>query len=96
LTFQEIIGRVVGHASGGAQQHINKEIIRETKIVLPPNPIARRFKRLVEPMFECLSVLLFVNRNLRRTRDLLLPKLMSVGATPLGTASTDAEAMFSV
>jgi type I restriction enzyme, S subunit len=76
LTMQERIHEVIQHASGGAQQHINKEIINAVTVALPPAGIADAFGNLVRPMFEQLATLLFQNDNLKRTRDLLLPKLI--------------------
>jgi type I restriction enzyme S subunit len=77
LTISERIEGIIKHASGGAQQHINKEIVNDVKVVLPPHALSADFKDLVAPMFRELAVLLFQIRNLRRTRDLLLPRLLS-------------------
>jgi type I restriction enzyme S subunit len=77
LTMRERIKGIINHASGGAQQHINKEIVNEVQVALPPASLAETFKRLVAPMFRELATLLFQIQNLRRTRDLLLPRLLS-------------------
>lgn len=77
LTIREQIERIIKHASGGAQQHINKEIVDNVQVVLPSDPFANDFKLLVAPMFRELATLLFQIQNLRQTRDLLLPRLLS-------------------
>jgi type I restriction enzyme, S subunit len=77
LTVSDRIEGIIRHASGGAQQHINKEIVNDVRVVLPPEPVVRVFKRLVAPMFQEVATLLFQAQNLRRTRDLLLPRLLS-------------------
>jgi len=77
LTVRERIEGIIKHASGGAQQHINKEVVNDVLVALPPIPLAKNFKRLVAPMFRELATLLFQIQNLRRTRDLLLPRLLS-------------------
>jgi type I restriction enzyme S subunit len=77
LTIHERIEGIIKHASGGAQQHINKEIVNDVQVALPPDSLARDFKRFVAPMFRELAMLLFQIQNLRRTRDLLLPRLLS-------------------
>jgi Restriction endonuclease S subunits len=82
LTVRERIESIIKHASGGAQQHINKEVVNDVLVALPPAPLAKDFKRLVAPMFRELATLLFQIQNLRRTRDLLLPRLLS-GQTAL-------------
>ncbi len=77
LTICERIEGIIKHASGGAQQHINKEIVNDIQVAVGPGPLAKEFKRLVAPMFRELATLLFQIQNLRRTRDLLLPRLLS-------------------
>lgn len=77
LKTKEVIGELVNHASGGAQQHINKEVVNEFEIVLPPERLVIRFNELCKPFFNLLVNKLHQNANLRRTRDLLLPKLIS-------------------
>ena len=77
LTMSERIQAIIKHASGGAQQHINKEIVSDVQVALPPDSLAKDFKGLVAPMFRELATLLFQVQNLRRTRDLLLPRLLS-------------------
>ncbi len=47
------------------------------KVVLPPMKLARRFCSIIAPMFEYIHLLTKKNLNLRHTRDLLLPKLVS-------------------
>jgi len=77
LTIDARIEGIIKHASGGAQQHINKEIVNDVCVAMPPEALAREFKRLVAPIFSLIAKLLFENINLRRTRDLLLPRLLS-------------------
>lgn len=77
LTVTDRIEGIINHASGGAQQHINKEVVNDVLLAAPPTPLAKEFKQLVEPMFHEVAMLLFKVQNLRRTRDLLLPRLLS-------------------
>ena len=77
LSICEQIEGIIKHASGGAQQHINKEVVNDVLIALPSVELATRFKSTIEPMFEEIANLLFQVQNLRRTRDLLLPRLLS-------------------
>ncbi len=90
LTFQEIIDAVIQHASGGAQQHINKEIVNDVKVVLPAERIIEAFNSSIRPMFDSITNLLLKNANLRTTRDLLLPKLIS-GEVDVEEASIESE-----
>lgn len=77
LKIKEIIGEVILKAGGGAQQHINKEIVNETEVIVPPSNLTEDFNSAIKPIFNQISILLFKNQNLRKTRDLLLPKLIS-------------------
>ncbi|MDP2816060.1 MAG: restriction endonuclease subunit S, partial [Rectinemataceae bacterium] len=52
LLVSHQIERIVNHASGGAQQHINKEVVNDVQIALPIAPLAKEFKHLVKPMFR--------------------------------------------
>lgn len=77
LVFKNIIEAVIKHASGGAQQHINREIVNDVKIALPPPSVMIRFNDAIVPVFNLISNLLFASCALQRARNLLLPKLMS-------------------
>lgn len=57
------------------KRHWTELVIKE--VTLPPKQLARQFADSVVPMFEQINTLLKKNLNLSRTRDLLLPKLIS-------------------
>jgi type I restriction enzyme S subunit len=77
LVFRERIQEVIRRASGGAQQHINKEIVADVKIVVPSKQVILDFQAIVRPLFDEIAVLLRESAVLNATRDLLLPRLMS-------------------
>ncbi|MBC7160797.1 MAG: restriction endonuclease subunit S [Immundisolibacter sp.] len=64
-------------AQGAAQQNISKEKVAEMPFLLPAMETQRRFDEVVGPMQGMLRNLQERNRNLRTTRDILLPKLIS-------------------
>lgn len=64
-------------AQGAAQQNISKEKVAEMPFLLPAMETQRRFDEVVGPMQAMIRNLQERNRNLRTTRDLLLPKLIS-------------------
>ena len=74
---QHQISEIIQRASGGAQQHINKEIVNDVLIVLPDDGTLEAFNDIVIPIGLFISNLLRKNANLRAIRDLLLPKLIS-------------------
>jgi type I restriction enzyme, S subunit len=53
------------------------KFLKEEKIVLPKNDYADLFHNFASPLREIIRVLTERNSTLRRTRDLLLPKLIS-------------------
>jgi type I restriction enzyme S subunit len=77
LAISANIDRLVGAASGGAQQHINKSVVADFRVALPGATVRGQFASLVRPMFDDVANLLRANRALRATRDLLLPRLIS-------------------
>ena len=59
------------------QTELSRGRISETTILLPPKPLQDQFGELVKPMRQLAVRLQAKNGNLRATRDLLLPKLIS-------------------
>jgi type I restriction enzyme S subunit len=76
-TFSERIVEIVQHASGGAQQHINKGVVEDMNVILPPLSVMDDFNFLARPLFDSIANKLMKNVTLRRTRELLLPRLIS-------------------
>jgi type I restriction enzyme S subunit len=64
-------------AYGAAIQNINTQILREMKVVLPPLEIQDKFFNLIDSNDKLIDNLGCKNINLRKTRDLLLPRLIS-------------------
>jgi type I restriction enzyme S subunit len=62
---------------GAAQPQITLEGISSVELVTPPLPLRTRFQRTVMPLFEQAWALESQIQNLRQTRDLLLPRLLS-------------------
>lgn len=75
--INEAITELVTHQTGGAQQHINKDNVESLKIILPNIDIINSYKTVVAPIYSKIANLCFENLNLEKTRDTLLPKLMS-------------------
>ena len=62
---------------GAAQPQITLEGISSVELVTPPLPLRTHFQRTVAAMFEQAWALDNQIQNLRRTRDLLLARLLS-------------------
>lgn len=69
--------KIISLASGATFKEINKTTFRQLPIVIPQTEIQRLFIQFLEPIFKQVENLQEKNINLRKTRDLLLPKLIS-------------------
>lgn len=63
--------------ANAAQPGINQAGVNGLLLTVPPFDIATRFDEVVEPYLALIISLAKTNRALRRTRDLLLPRLIS-------------------
>lgn len=77
LFVKNNIQNIISKAGGGAQQHINKEIVDNSDILIPKLEIVRAFNKIIIPIFDLIATILFQNQLLRQTRDMLLLKLIS-------------------
>jgi type I restriction enzyme S subunit len=69
--------RISSIASGATYKEINRTEFRSLPIVVPDVATARQFLETVGPIGRQIEILSARNINLRQTRDLLLPKLIS-------------------
>jgi type I restriction enzyme S subunit len=76
------ISRIVAAGTGGAQQHINKDIVDNFEFVFPGKELVDVFTLTVRSMFQEISSLTFNSKNLSQLRDALLPRLIS-GELPI-------------
>ena len=73
----ENIHIIIRSASGGAHQHINKENVNSTDFIIPTKELLEKFYKIVDPIMDKISENMFQIQSLTKTRDTLLPKLMS-------------------
>ena len=64
-------------SNGVAQQNLSPVLAGKMEFVVPSIELRRQFAANVEPMFKRVVQLYETIQNLRRTRDLLLPRLLS-------------------
>lgn len=64
-------------ASGATFKEITKSVFKKIKFALPPQELVSDFNELMQPLALQILNLQRKNRNLRQSRDLLLPKLIS-------------------
>jgi len=74
-------------ASGTSQKFFSLKFLRDFKLVEPPDSLIIKFDNIIRPILTQRSLIHQENQNLRKTRDLLLPKLIS-GEIDLETLNT--------
>ena len=84
-TTDDFVAYLTNHATGAAYPAVTAKTFEEALIVVPPEATRDAFARLAEPLMEQINALSRKITNLRRTRDLLLPRLLS-GQIEVGVA----------
>jgi type I restriction enzyme S subunit len=77
LAVSNEIKGIISKATGGAQQHINKDIVNNFEIMLPSEAVNDQLKSIISPLFTKITDCYFTIEKLTEARDRLLPKLMS-------------------
>ncbi|ANX04383.1 restriction endonuclease subunit S [Immundisolibacter cernigliae] len=77
VTTDDFVSYLVNHAKGAAYPAVGTEEFENAKVLKPSDSLVIEFDRIAEPMMRLVAALQLKNTNLRTTRDLLLPKLIS-------------------
>jgi type I restriction enzyme S subunit len=77
LMLRENRERIIGLRLGAAQQNISQVLLKNLECLKPNDQVALRFSELISPLFDGILTLQRQTANLRSTRDLLLPRLLS-------------------
>jgi len=77
LTLLQNRDRIIGLRLGAAQQNISQALLRNLDCIKPPGDLVESFAERTAPLFDGILVLQRKIQTLRRTRDLLLPRLLS-------------------
>ena len=64
-------------SNGTKMPRANWKVLKETKLPVPPNDVLNKYNAVAVPLIEWPDTLARQNANLRTTRDLLLPRLIS-------------------
>ena len=64
-------------AHGAAQQNLSQDLIKGFPLLNPTKELVIAFSDCATPLFEQIESLMRTNVNLTRTRDALLPRLIS-------------------
>ncbi|QAR45046.1 restriction endonuclease subunit S [Kosakonia cowanii] len=75
--FCSEVPRLMGLRTGAQQPHINKGVIDESPIAVPPSTTLAEYYKLANPVFDKIMAMAFQNHELVKLRDWLLPLLMN-------------------
>ncbi|QEO18798.1 restriction endonuclease subunit S [Acetobacter vaccinii] len=89
FAVEAAIPELIGHAVGATMQHIRRSALDNHLMLVPDETTAVAFAAQVDPMMDAVLNLTAQNRELAKTRDLLLPKLMSGQLDVSGIALPD-------
>jgi len=76
-TRDDFVAFLTNHATGAAYPAVTAKTFENAAILVPPAHLLRKFGDVTIPIAEQIHTLQRQNQNLRRTRDLLLPRLLS-------------------
>jgi len=74
--MMENVLTIINSATGGAQQHINKNDINNFDFVIPDEDTLKNYFEMADPIVQKISNNCFQVKTLSSLRDTLLPKLM--------------------
>lgn len=75
--ISQTINDLLGSQTGGAQQHINKQVVDSHGILIPDNRVLENYYKIANPIFEQITDNYFQIQTLSQIRNSLLPRLMS-------------------
>lgn len=77
VSSEEFVNHATQTSQGTKMPRANWDVLIKYPVAIPPLPLLHRFNEFVQDIVEQIQNFVFRNRNLRHTRDLLLPKLIS-------------------
>jgi type I restriction enzyme S subunit len=75
IKFSQI--HMIQYAHGAAQQNLSQDLIKGFNLLLADKESIRKFGKTITPIFEEIKILMQVNENLIKTKESLLPRLIS-------------------
>jgi type I restriction enzyme, S subunit len=77
VSSEDFVNHATQTSQGTKMPRANWDVLVKYPLLLPPAALLSRFSDFIHDTVGLIQNLVFKNRNLRRTRDLLLPKLIS-------------------
>ena len=75
--FENLIKKVLSFATGAAREFFRKEHFNNQRIIVPNSCVLNLFNQITNDILNEISNLYTKNENLKQTRDILLPRLIS-------------------
>lgn len=76
-TTDDFVTFLANNATGAAYPAVTAKTFEDAKMLVPPTSLLKKFGEATIPMAEQIHIFQRQTKNLRRTRDLLLPRLLS-------------------
>ena len=77
LQYSKLAEQLKEYANGTTVLHLSPSYVQSSELILPPNELRQRYAMIAGSVHQQNDLLQKKNTNLRQTRDLLLPKLIS-------------------
>lgn len=77
VSSDEFVAHATATSNGSKMPRANWTVLENYGVVIPPGKVAEQFSALITDSVAQQQALVFQIQNLRRTRDLLLPRLLS-------------------
>jgi type I restriction enzyme S subunit len=77
LRYSSFAEKLKEYANGTTVLHLSPSHVQSSKLVLPPSEVRQRYAEIAKSLHQQSDLLQKKNINLRQTRDLLLPRLIS-------------------
>ncbi|MHB8211206.1 MAG: restriction endonuclease subunit S [Acidithiobacillus sp.] len=77
VSSDAFVAKASATANGAKMPRANWDVLKKYPVVIPKSEVADKFSALIADVIAQQQTLIFQIQNLRRTRDLLLPRLLS-------------------
>jgi type I restriction enzyme S subunit len=77
VSSDDFVALATATSNGSKMPRASWSVLAEHQITIPPSTVGRQFSAVIEPAIAQMQTLVFQIQTLRRTRDLLLPRLLS-------------------
>ena len=72
-SWGDSLGKV--YFAGTGLKHLQKDLLKKTFILIPPEPIIKKFNEIIVPLHDKISLMMMDSFNYLDSRDKLMPHL---------------------